>query len=116
MKVPQLEQRHRACAQLGAQVPGARCQQAGAGIAGETGPGEALPALLLIEAVMFFAIVDEGGLHQVAYRFGPQFETQAHAAVGVQYVGQGAELVDRGEKLRVETQALAMARIRHLNY
>ncbi len=82
-------------------------------MAGEARPAEALPALFLVEVVMSVAIEDEGGLHQVAHRFGPQFKTQAHAAVGVQHVGQVAELVDRAEKLRVETQALAMARVGH---
>ncbi|MNO90584.1 hypothetical protein D3C76_821080 [compost metagenome] len=62
---------------------------------------------------MLFAVEGESGLHHVAHRFALQFETQAHAAVGKQHVGQVAELVDRLDELRVEAQALAVLCVGH---
>ncbi|MNF63162.1 hypothetical protein D3C84_448560 [compost metagenome] len=76
-------------------------------------PVEALPAFLLVEIVVFLAVEHKGGLHHIAHGLAAELEAQAHAAIGVEYVGQVAELVDRGEELRVETQALAMARVGH---
>jgi len=57
------------------------------------------------------AVEDEGGLHHVAHGFALQFKAQPHAAVGVEHIGQFAQLIDRAQKLRVEAQALAVARI-----
>ncbi|MNY69909.1 hypothetical protein D3C86_2079240 [compost metagenome] len=48
-------------------------------------------------------IEDEGGLHHIAYRLAFQLEAQAHTAIGVEHISQLAELVDRRQKVRVET-------------
>ncbi|MNR09230.1 hypothetical protein D3C85_1254240 [compost metagenome] len=88
-------------------------QQTRARMLAEARPAKALPAFLLVEVLMLFAVEDESGLHHVAHRLAAQLETQAHAAVGVEHVGEVAELVDRRQELRVEVQTLAVPRVGH---
>lgn len=77
--------------------------QAHARIVAVARPVEALPTFLLVEILVPVAVEDEGGLHHIAHRFALQLETQPHAAVGVEHIGEVAELVDGAEKRRVET-------------